>query len=127
MFQMGVSHERHMTARKPRPARGMPDAVNSDWLDKMVRKLFTTLEEQLERVANAGSATRTAAARASDARTLSSLEQTLQRLAGLERERMQLREKKVSKNDTGARAALERRLDKLIAGAAKPSGKSDGG
>jgi hypothetical protein len=112
-----------------RPDDALPEAIASDltasdWLDRMTEKLFIELGHQLDRIAKARPTD--ARARAADARTLLSLQQTLERLAKLERERGAVREKKVAKHDENARAALERRLDKLLAASAaqKPAGKS---
>jgi hypothetical protein len=88
---------------------------DSDWLDQMVKKLQAELESQLNRVRDAKPEKDSAKARAEDARTLSALERTLERLAKLERERAMVRETKIQKHDEGARAALERRLDELAA------------
>jgi len=93
-----------------------PGEIDSAWLDEMVKKLFETLESQLQQVAKAKPGAKDAAARAANARTLSSLERTLERLAKMERARLALREKKAARHDGGdARAALERRLDKRLA------------
>ncbi|HEU4550990.1 MAG TPA: hypothetical protein VFS01_14920 [Rhizomicrobium sp.] len=96
------------------------DGPMSEWLDAMVKKLMTILEAQLQAVEAAG-AKGDARGRAADARTLSSLERTLERLARLERERAQVREKKVAEDGkgTGRREALERRLDKRLAAIAE--------
>lgn len=122
--------ENQPMTKPPRSCRTEPGAAADDeeWLDEMVKKLFRELEKQLARVSKAG-AGENAAGRAADARTLSSLERTLERLARLERERAAVRERKVVRHDDDARAALERRLDKLAgaAGAAKRPAKPDGG
>jgi hypothetical protein len=99
--------------RRVRPDDGGP---TSEWLDAMVKKLTTVLQEQLDSIETAGRGG-DARARAADARTLASLERTLERLARLERERAQVREKKVAEDGkgTGARQALERRLDQRLA------------
>jgi hypothetical protein len=98
------------------------DGPMSEWLDAMVKKLMTILEAQLQAVEAAG-AKGDARGRAADARALSSLERTLERLARLERERAQVREKKVAEvgksHGTGPREALERRLDKRLAAIAE--------
>jgi hypothetical protein len=97
----------------------VPD-FDSEWLDTMVKKLITVLQDQLEGVAQAQADAKDAQARAAaDARTLSSLERTLERLSRLERERAAVKEKKIAKHDTDARAALERRLDKRLAATKK--------
>lgn len=108
--------------------RGGAAAPESEWLDEMVKKLMAVLEAQLNAVASA-EPKGDAGARAADARTLSALERTLERLSRLERERAAVREKKVTKTrgNHGARETLERRLDKRLAAlaAAKPAGKSE--
>ncbi len=98
-----------------------PDAASdSEWLDTMVKRLMAELEKQLSTVAGATADDSTPQARAADARTLSSLERTLERLSRLERERAMVKEKKIAKHaQDGARAALECRLDKRLAAAAK--------
>jgi hypothetical protein len=86
----------------------------------MVKKLITVLEAQLDAVSKIQT-DGTPTSRAADARTLSSLERTLERLSRLERERASKdlsREKKIAGHDD-ARAALERRLDKRLAAADK--------
>ncbi|HEY0267524.1 MAG TPA: hypothetical protein VGC16_12285 [Rhizomicrobium sp.] len=93
-----------------------PD-IDPDWLDTMVKKLITVLQTQLDEVARA-KAEGNARSRAADARTLSSLERTLERLSRLERERAAVKEKKIAKHDD-SRAALERRLDKRLAAGGK--------
>ena len=94
-------------------------ATENEWLDQMVTKLQAELQKQLHAVTQAKNEDEDWRARAADARTLSVLERTLERLARVEREREAARERKVARHDKGARAALERRLDKLL-GAGKP-------
>jgi hypothetical protein len=89
-------------------------APDSEWLDDMVKRLISELEKQLSRVSQAQDAG-DAQSRAADARTLSSLERTLERLSRLETQRAAVREKKIAKHDPDARAALERRLDQRLA------------
>jgi uncharacterized protein YlxW (UPF0749 family) len=96
----------------------VPD-FDSEWLDTMVKKLITVLQNQLDGVAQAQANSKDARARASDARTLAALERTLEKLSRLERERAAGHEKKIAKHDTDARAALERRLDKRLAATKK--------
>lgn len=95
-------------------ARNKAAEIDSTWLDKMVKNLTRELERQLEAVAKAKTKD-DPAGRAADARTLSSLERTLERLAKLERERAGARERKVAAHEPEPRAALERRLDKRLA------------
>lgn len=110
--------------------RGGLAGPDNEWLDDMVKKLMTVLEAQLNAVADTQPKA-DAATRAANARTLASLERTLERLSRLERERAQVREKKVAKagGPDGARQALERRLDKRLAALAKdkPAGKPERG
>ena len=114
-----------MAKRDAETASG-PD---NDWLDMMVKKLITVLEAQLDAVASANPKG-DAAGRAADARTLSALERTLERLSRLDHDRAAAREKKVTKSGAShgaaARTALERRLDKRLAALAKkkPARKS---
>jgi hypothetical protein len=103
----------------PRP---MPSDIDSEWLDEMMTKMQRELQRQLDRVAKAHDTGSDAGERAADARTLTSLERTLERLTRLERERATVKEKKIAKHDGSARAALERRLDKRLAAA-----RTDGG
>ena len=116
-----------MTRRRVAASAPTPGDIDEEWLDQMVKKLFRELEKQLAAVA--GSKPSDASSRAADARTLSSLERTLERLSRLERERAAVRERKVVRHDDDARAALERRLDKLLAAgsAAKLPAKPDKG
>lgn len=95
-----------------------PAAPKPEWLDTMVKKLMTTLERQLEAIVQAKD-DGDARSRAADARTLAALERTLERLSRLTRERAAQHEKKIAKHDANARTALERRLDKRLAAAAK--------
>lgn len=97
----------------------MNAALDADWLDMMVSKLIAELEKQLTAVSTASKDASTPQTRAADARTLAALERTLERLSRLERERAAVREKKVAKHDTDARAALERRLDQRLAAGTK--------
>ena len=104
----------------------MKAALDADWLDTMVNKLIVELEKQLTAVGKASKKGATPQSRAADARTLAVLEQTLERLSRLERERAAVREKKIAKHGTDARAALESRLDKRLAALQKKgaAGKS---
>jgi len=86
-------------------------AFDSEWLDEMVKKLKAELEAQLKRVTEGTRRKSDAAALAADARTLATLEKTLERLAKMEQARVLARETKIRKQ--GARDVLERRLDKL--------------
>jgi len=99
------------------------------WLDKMVNKLKAELERQLNAVTDLKINGPDGRLLAANARTLVSLERTLERLSKLECERAAqkaaVREKKVAKYDQGARVTLQRRLDKLAA-AKGPKGGAGG-
>lgn len=95
------------------------DALITEWLDDMVKKLKVELDRTLGRVNDGTRNNSDAASLAADARTLASLERTLERLAKLEQARALVRESKIRKQDKGARDALERRLDSLAAAAGK--------
>lgn len=101
----------------PHAADAALAASDSEWLDDMVNKLKAELEAQLDRVSRGTRLKNDAAGLAADARTLATLERTLERLAKMEQARALVRETKVRKDDAGARDALERRLDQLAAGA----------
>jgi CRP-like cAMP-binding protein len=92
-----------------------PDDVDSQWLDDMVKRLFRELNRQMCQLENLKEGTSTGPDRAANARTLDSLERTLERLARMEREREALRQKKVARKNDEAREALIRRLDQLLA------------
>ncbi len=108
-------------AQTSRGARA--NGPDSEWLDLMVKNLKDELQRQLARVRDTEDEDKDkksdARSRAADARTLASLQQTLEKLGRLEQQRAMVRETKVRKDADGARAALERRLDKLLGPAAK--------
>jgi len=99
-----------------------PDArdIDSQWLDDMVTRLLKELNRQMCQLENLKQGTATGPERAANARTLDSLERTLERLARMEREREALRQKKVAKKNDEAREALIRRLDQLLAAGLAP-------
>ena len=101
----------------PRAAKAVTDfgtgPADTEWLDEMVKKLKAELEAQLQRAIDNPSKRSSATARAADARTLASLERTLEKLAQMEQARALVRETKISQQ--GVHDALERRLDKLAA------------
>lgn len=106
-------------------ARGVgPEDIDEAWLDEMVKRLFIELKRQLSQVENAKPAPETTQAniRAANARTLNALERTLERLARLEQQRALQRETKVAAKHDDALAALECRLDKLLAASPAQSG-----
>jgi hypothetical protein len=85
----------------------------------MAKRLFRELNRQMCQLEGLKEGSSTGPDRAANARTLSSLERTLERLARMERERELLREKKVAKKNDEVRDALIRRLDQLITHVAK--------
>ena len=89
------------------------DDIKSEWMDIMVKRLFRELNRQLAQVESLKPEQASAGDRVQNARVLSSLERTLERLSRLEKERVARRERKGLNHDD-ARAALERRLDKLV-------------
>jgi hypothetical protein len=100
-----------------------PEDVDEQWMDEMVKRLFHELRRQLSQLETAKAAEDTAeqaGRRATNVRTLVSLERTLERLARLEQQRALSRETKVAAQDDDAVAALERRLDKLLAAEGAP-------
>jgi hypothetical protein len=106
-------------------ARGVrPDDIDENWLDMMVKRLFLELQRQLSQVENAKPAPETeqASLRAANARTLASLERTMERLAKLEQQRACMRETRMAARNDSARAELERRIHCIIAAARTPSG-----
>lgn len=98
----------------PLAAGVTPDDIDTDWLDDMVKRLFKELNRQMCQLENLKEGSSTGPDRAANARTLGSLERTLERLSRMEREREALREKKVAKKNDEARDALIRRLDQLL-------------
>jgi len=95
-----------------------PEDVDEIWMDEMVKRLFHEIRKQLSQLETAmanGDTSEQASRRAANARSLASLEKTLERLARLEEQRASSREMKVINNHEEARLALERRLDQCLA------------
>jgi uncharacterized sporulation protein YeaH/YhbH (DUF444 family) len=100
-----------------------PEDVDEEWMDEMVKRLFHELRRQLSQLETAKAvedSVEQAGRRATNVRTLVSLERTLERLARLEQERALSRETKVAAGNDDAVAALERRLDQLLAAGGAP-------
>jgi hypothetical protein len=103
-----------------------PEDIDEIWLDEMVKRLFSELKRQLSQVESADPATGSGSSeRGANARTLAALERTLERLAKLEQQRIERREKKVAPKHDGVREALERKIDRLAAAVGAPK-DSDG-
>ncbi len=116
MTNLPVRHTR--TPISPAAAGVTPEDIDSEWMNDMVKRLFRELNRQMCQLEGLKEGSSTGPDRAANARTLSSLERTLERLARMERERELLREKKVAKKNDEVRDALIRRLDQLLAHAA---------
>lgn len=111
---------RHTSAPISPAAAGVtPEDIDSEWMNDMVKRLFKELNRQMCQLEGLKEGSSTGPDRAANARTLSSLERTLERLARMERERELLREKKVAVKNDEVRDALIRRLDQLLIRAAK--------
>ena len=91
-----------------------PEDINSDWLDDMVRRLFNELDRQMKQVEESRTACNDAQGRAANARTLASLERTLECLSRTERERQAQRTSKALTKDGNRRAEIERKIARII-------------
>ncbi|HVP86029.1 MAG TPA: hypothetical protein VMS78_15010 [Rhizomicrobium sp.] len=92
----------------------MPEDIDEEWMDLMVKRLFRELDRQLHAIEKQDVST-DAAQKAQVARTLVSMERALGRLTRTEMERAARREQKVTGTNDDKRAILERRLDQLSA------------
>lgn len=86
-----------------------PADIDTNWLEDMVKRLFTELTRQLEKIET--SAAETPSERAADARSLATLERTLERLMKLEHAHATKHETKVT-GET-AREKLQRKISRL--------------
>ncbi|HWD50135.1 MAG TPA: hypothetical protein VG309_09395 [Rhizomicrobium sp.] len=91
-----------------------PEDIDSDWLDKLVTRLFGELDRQIKQVEGSRPANNDATTRASDARTLASLERTLERLARAERERASQRISKAVSTNGNALDEIERKITRSV-------------
>ena len=91
-----------------------PEDVDSDWLDQMVKRLFNELDRQMKQVEESRTGSTDATGRAANARTLASLERTLERISRAERERAAMRNSKALKKDGNIRAEIERKISRII-------------
>jgi len=111
-----------------------PNDINPDWLDNMVKRLFTEVQRQLSQVEGFKAESNTGVAeREKNARTLASLEHTLERLNRLDAERSAIRKSKGLKHDGNVRKTLARKLSRVLAiefkiagGAGEGAEESDG-
>ncbi len=91
------------------------DEIDSDWLDAMVKRLFNELDRQMKQVEDSRTGQTDSGGRAANARTLASLERTLERLARTERERTAARNSKALRKDGNVRAEIERKITRITA------------
>jgi hypothetical protein len=90
----------------------MPEDIDEEWMDLMVKRLFRELDRQLNAIEQ-DKVSDNPAKKAQVARTLASMERSLGRLTRIEMERAAKREQKVTGTNDDKRAILERRLDHL--------------
>ena len=91
-----------------------PEDINSDWLDDRLKRLFNELDRQMKQVEESRTGSTDAQGRAANARTLASLERTLERLSRTERERAAQRTSKALTKDGNRRAEIERKISRII-------------
>ena len=91
-----------------------PEDIDSDWLDHMVRRLFNELDRQMKQVEDSRTGSTDAQGRAANARTLASLERTMERLTRTERERQAQRTSKAMSKNGNRRAEIERKIARII-------------
>ncbi|GEM_PF-2262837 len=90
--------------------------IKSGWMDVMVKRLFKELSRQLAAVESVKYDRNTnqppPPEREKNARVLAILEHTLERLARMEKQRLEMHEKKKARTYDNIRAEIERRLNK---------------
>jgi hypothetical protein len=89
-------------------------AIDESWIDNVVHELVDALKRQLSRFKNIERRAGAAKSPAAMARALVAMEQMLERLLQLEKEREQARKMR-TENVVDARARLEARLDERLA------------
>ena len=101
---------------------GAPEVIDEKWKDDIVRRLLLQLKRQLCQLENTKPTTEIDQAniRIVNVRSIASMERTLNRLIQQDEQRALKRETKVAAKNDDARAALERRLDQLLAAAGAP-------
>ncbi|HXC56095.1 MAG TPA: hypothetical protein VNU97_12430 [Rhizomicrobium sp.] len=96
-----------------------PQDIDSNWMDDMVNRLFTELKRELAQLENAKPKVQhdrqDAAVRATNARTLDSLQRTLERLNRMEADRSARNATRGTINADEARARLEPRILEIVA------------
>ena len=96
--------------------------LKSDWMDLMVKRLFSELNRQLCQVESKKDEQMKPGDRMENARVLASLQQTLEKLARMEAKRDLVRKGKNVAKDADARKTLERKLSKLALAQKKAKG-----
>jgi hypothetical protein len=91
------------------------DDIDSEWLDAMVKRLFNELDRQMKQVEESRTGQTDATGRTANARTLASLQNTMEKLSRMEAERDARRKIKNVTKDADARKELERKLDRIAA------------
>lgn len=108
-----------------------PAPIDDKWKDEFVESLLRELRRQLHQLENAPPAPHgdEASIRSHNVQTLARIERSLDRLIRMHENRYLKQGQTKGLSDDDARAALERRLDKLAAATtARPSSKgNDGG
>jgi hypothetical protein len=100
-----------------------PDDIDSDWLDKMVKRLFRELNRQLACIESTKpdeGDTKKASVRAANIRSLGAIERTLERLARMEQERIAKRQTKTAGKNEHLRVQLEYRINSILAAKGLP-------
>ena len=99
--------------------------IESGWMDVMVKRLFKELSRQLEAIEGVKYDKKTEQPpppeREKNARVLAILEHTMERLARLEKQRLEMHEQKKTRSYDNTRAEVERRLNKRAAARKKKS------
>ncbi len=101
-------------------ARGVkPQDIDSDWMDQMANRLFVELKRELSQLENSKPRTEhdkaDASVRALNARTLDSLQRTLERLNRMEAQRAARRAASGTLKPSEARARLRSRIVEIVA------------
>ena len=94
-----------------------PEEIDEEWKDDIVNRLLRELKRQLSQLENTKPTTGIDQhnIRNANMSTLAAIERTLERMLRIEQQRELARETRMTLVNDGARAALERRLDQLLA------------
>jgi hypothetical protein len=94
-----------------------PNDIDPKWMDEMVKRLFNELRKQLSRIEATkpeDNDTKNASVRVANVRALDTIERTLERLARMEKQRVESRESKQAQRNDAIRAELHRRINNLL-------------